>query len=94
MKYKKPLLGLIFSLLFAILPIAISIGAGTFAEANGCVLNEGGATQCVLLGIDWGGTLYTLGVLGWFFIVSMPIGAFGAIVCVGWLLAVLLKSKQ
>ena len=74
--------------------IAISIGAGTFAEANGCVLNEGRVTPCVLLGIDWGSTLYTLGVLGWLFIISMPIGAFGAIVCVVWLLVVLLKSSQ
>jgi TRAP-type C4-dicarboxylate transport system permease small subunit len=63
--------GLLF-LAFATFLIAIS--AGAFASANGCELHEGFANPCVVGGRDYGETLYSLGLLGWLALVTLPIG--------------------
>lgn len=61
-------------LLCAISPFFAVAYAGTVAESNGCELNEGGINPCVVNGTDLGGTLYSLGMLGWFGLVSFPLG--------------------
>ena len=54
---------------------------GAIANANSCQVDEGSAHSCMVLGADWGEVLYVLGVMGWFMLITLPIGAGAAIVC-------------
>lgn len=67
----------------ALLPLFSVAIAGWIAEANGCVLHEGFANPCVVNGADIGQTLYALGVMGWFMLATIPLGA-GALIV--WLI--------
>lgn len=58
----------------AAFPLLAAFAAGTIANLNGCMLNEGSANPCVIAGADYGETLYSLGVLGWLAIATLPIG--------------------
>ena len=61
-------------LLLAALPLISVAVAGEIATANGCDLDEGSVHPCVVNGQDIGETLYTLGMMGWFMLVSIPVG--------------------
>ena len=61
-------------LLIAALPLIGVAIAGEIAAANGCQLDEGSAHPCIVNGRDIGGTLYSLGVLGWLMIATIPLG--------------------
>lgn len=61
--------------LFAFAPVISVLAAGFIAESNGCYVNEGGVNPCMIGGTDWGPTLYTLFVLGWFMLATIPLGA-------------------
>ena len=56
-------------------PILSVIVAGTIASWNGCTLHEGFKNPCMVGGNDIGGTLYAMGVMGWFMIATIPLGA-------------------
>lgn len=56
-------------------PLASTALAGAIAEVHGCRLHEGFANTCMIGGADWGQTLYTMGMMGWFMIATLPIGA-------------------
>jgi hypothetical protein len=65
----------VFLILFiAALPLISVIIAGTIADANGCQLDEGGVHACVVNGADMGETLYTMTVMGWLMLATIPIG--------------------
>ena len=64
----------------AALPVLSVTLAGVLASANGCRLDEGGAHPCVIAGTDYGDTLYTLGVLGWLMLASLPLGVMALLV--------------
>jgi len=72
-------------------PIASVIVAGTIASWNGCTLNEGSAHPCVVNGADIGGTLYAMGVMGWFMIATIPLGFIATIV---WTLAWVVVARM
>src|SRR5512147_697516 len=61
-------------ILFALSPLLVALGAGTIAEANNCQLDEGSVYPCVMNGKDIGQILYELGVLGWLFLATLPLG--------------------
>lgn len=63
-----------FILLFMISPIFPVTIAESTAQANGCALTEGYVSPCVVDGNDVGEWLYTLGMMGWLFLVSGPLG--------------------
>lgn len=65
---------LVMILLVALAPVISVAIAGFIAEANGCVLNEGGIHPCLVSGEDVGGSLYTMFVLGWFMLATLPLG--------------------
>ena len=65
------ILGTIFLIGFG--PLLIALGAGAFASLNGCILHEGFSNPCVVLGIDFGETLYSMGVMGWMSIIGLPL---------------------
>jgi hypothetical protein len=60
--------------LFAFAPMISMLIASFIAESNGCTLNEGGINACLVGGTDMGSTLYTLFVLGWFMLATIPLG--------------------
>ena len=67
-------LGYAIILLWTFGPIILSgIGYG-IAAAFGCELNEGDVHPCKVFGRDIGGALYTLGMMGWFGILTFPTG--------------------
>lgn len=66
---------IVFAILFvAALPLISVVIAGEIATANGCDLDEGSIHPCVVDGEDIGDTLYTLGMMGWFMLVTIPVG--------------------
>ena len=78
--------------LFAGWPIVSVIVAGSIASWNGCTLHEGFANPCVVGGKDLGGTLYAMGVMGWFMIATIPLGAIsGLLWTITW---IILKRRR
>jgi len=55
-------------------PLISAVLATYIAEANGCVLNEGGVNPCIIGGVDWGYALYAMFVFGWVAIVTFQLG--------------------
>jgi hypothetical protein len=52
--------------------ISVAI-AGSVANAAGCQLDEGSIHPCLINGADYGDTLYSMGVLGWLMLASIPL---------------------
>src|SRR3954464_12424829 len=82
---------LVLILAFALAPIGSVAVAGFLANAHGCRLDEGSAHPCVIGGKDRGELLYTLGVLGWLMLITLPAGAVAFAV---WLVVVLLHRGR
>jgi predicted permease len=55
-------------------PLISAMIAGTIANHYGCDLDEGSVHPCIVNGQDIGDTLYTLGVLGWLALGTIPLG--------------------
>lgn len=86
-------------LVIGALPLISTMIAGAIADANGCVLHEGFANPCVINGTDQGETLYTMGMLGWLAIGTLPValtaaGIYLVIVIVVTLILTLRKRSQ
>lgn len=69
-------------LLVLLVPVACPLLAAAIASAGGCRLHEGNKTPCVILGSDWGEALYTMFVLGWLALATLPLAV---LVVLGWL---------
>jgi hypothetical protein len=65
---------ILFILVLAISPLLSAMLAGTIANNYGCDLDEGSVHPCIVNGNDIGDTLYTLGVLGWLALGTIPLG--------------------
>lgn len=74
----------------ALSPIGSIVVAGWIASSHGCTVDEGSAHPCVINGKDYGETLYTLGVLGWFMLITLPAGA---VAFLAWLIVLLLHRR-
>ena len=57
------------------------------ANAYGCKVDEGSVHPCIIYGQDYGHLLYSLGVMGWFMLVTIPAGL---IAFVSWLIFLIL----
>jgi hypothetical protein len=57
------------------------------ANAYGCKVDEGSAHPCIINGHDCGELLYSLGVMGWFMLVTIP---GGLVAFVSWLIFLIL----
>jgi hypothetical protein len=62
------------------------VACGLIANANGCRVDEGSVHSCVINGKDYGQLLYTLGVMGWLMLVTLPAGAFAFVL---WLIVLI-----
>lgn len=80
-------LALPLTVLLSCLPLLLTFAASLVANLAGCALDEGGAHRCLILGHDWGDTLYHLLVGGWMMLFTLPLGA---LLLVLWLAAPLL----
>ena len=66
------LLALLVIVAFAFAPIGSVMLCGAIANAYGCKVDEGSAHPCIINGHDYGELLYSLGVMGWFMLVTSP----------------------
>lgn len=89
------LLGLVLILLFAAGPLIVTLGAGSYAANHGCVLHEGFVNPCIVDGEDVGKTLYSLGMVGWFAIATIPLGlGAAAILIFVWIITAVTSRKR
>jgi hypothetical protein len=79
-------LALVLILVVALWPVASVALSGWLAEIHGCDLDEGSIHACMIGGSDWGPTLYTMFVMGWFMLATLPMGAMGLAI---WLLVLI-----
>ena len=61
------------------------------ANTYGCKVDEGSMHPCIINGQDYGQLLYTLGVLGWLMLVTLPAGLFAFVV---WLIILILHRQS
>ena len=73
--------------LFAFAPIGSVMLCSVIANANGCKVDEGSVHPCIINGQDYGDLLYSLGVIGWFMLVTLP---GGLVAFVSWLIFLIL----
>src|SRR5881394_2996726 len=82
---------LIFIVLVALASVASVVACGLIANAYGCRVDEGSVHPCVIDGKDYGQLLYTLGVMGWLMLVTLPAGA---IAFVSWLVVLIIHRTN
>src|SRR2546421_10810943 len=75
---------------FAFAPIGSVILCAWIANAHGCKVDEGSVHPCIINGKDYGQLLYTLGVMGWFMLVTLPAGAIAFVL---WLIVLVLHRS-
>lgn len=86
---KRKFLACLAIALLAIAPLLIAFLSFTIAKVLGCPVDEASSHPCMVFGLDLGSAFYVLAVLGWFSIVTVPLGA---IVLVG--LTIFLSVKK
>jgi hypothetical protein len=75
MRRRWPLIAVLLWALLTFGPLLGVLLASAVASANGCRLDEAGAYPCVVAGVDVGGLLSGLFVLGWLMLLTLPLGA-------------------
>src|ERR1044072_9060756 len=78
-------------ILIALAPVGSVIACGVIANAHGCRVDEGSVHPCVINGKDYGQLLYTLGVMGWLMLVTIPAGLFAFVI---WLFILILHREK
>jgi len=77
-------------ILVALAPVGTAIGSASIANAYGCKVDEGSVHPCIIKGQDYGQLFYTLGVLGWLMLVTLPAGVFAFVI---WLIILILHRE-
>ena len=77
--------------LFAFAPIGSVTVCAAIANAYGCKVDEGSVHPCIINGHDYGELLYSLGVMGWFMLATIPGGLFAF---AAWLIVLLLHRSS
>jgi hypothetical protein len=85
------LLALVVIFGFAFAPIGSVLVCGAIANAYGCKVDEGSVHPCIIKGQDYGHLLYTLGVLGWLMLVTLPAGLLAFVI---WLIILILHRER
>lgn len=79
----RTLLPWLISLLWALYtfgPLLSTLIAGAMASAHGCPLDEGSVHPCIVAGKDIGEMLYSMGVMGWLMLITLPTGLIAGVV--------------
>src|SRR6266481_9702663 len=82
---------LVLIVLVALAPVGSVVACGLIANAHGCRVDEGSVHPCVINGKDYGHLLYTLGVIGWLMLVTIPGGLFAFVI---WLIVLILHRAS
>ena len=82
---------LVLIIAFALAPIGSVVVCGVIANAFGCKVDEGSVHPCMINGKDYGHLLYTLGVMGWLMLVTLPLGALAFMI---WLIVLVLHRAR
>lgn len=91
---REPKIALI-SLLIGFSPICVAVLAMTIANLNNCELNEAAVSSCVVMGVELGDALYSMGMMFWLAIPSMTIAFWGCVIAlVMWLYRKYKESKR
>lgn len=61
-------------LLWTVCPMIPVVICGVIAAGCGCHVDEGSVHPCIVFGRDIGHLLYTMGVMGWFGLITFPTG--------------------
>jgi hypothetical protein len=86
---RKPVLRRILVWLLVILtvlelvPLLSVLATALVANVLGCTVDEGSIHPCLFAGTDLGGLLYSMGMMGWLFILTAPLMV---LVLLGWIL--------
>lgn len=75
-----------------LIPVLSLASATVIAALGECRVHEGFAETCLIGGRDWGGTLYALVTVGWFFFLTAPIALAGFVL--GIVLAVVALMRR
>jgi hypothetical protein len=74
-------LALLAILAVALAPVGSVVVCSWVANTHSCKVDEGSVHPCIIRGHDYGQLLYTLGVLGWLMLVTLPGGALALMIC-------------
>ena len=77
--------------LVALAPLFSVLISSAIANSAGCPLDEGGSHPCTIGGKDWGDALNTMFVLGWFMLLTIPLGV---IAMAGWLVTIIIHRSR
>ncbi len=77
--------------LVALAPVGSVVACGVIANAHGCRVDEGSVHPCMINGKDYGQLLYTLGVMGWLMLVTLPAGALAFVL---WLVVLIIHRTN
>jgi hypothetical protein len=75
----RPLIARGVSVVFALMPVIVTLIAAAIATSNGCGLDEGSPHPCIVHGGDIGDTLYSMGLMLWFGMLTVPVARRDAI---------------
>ena len=81
-------------LAFMLAPIGSVVACSWMAKAYGCRVDEGSVHPCVINGVDRGQLLYTLGMMGWLMLVTLPAGGLALLVWIVILIMHRLRWKR
>jgi hypothetical protein len=70
--------------------LSVAIASGV-AWSAGCTVHEASTSPCLIAGIDVGGTLYDMAVMGWLIFATMPLGA---VAVAGWTVAWAVTARR
>lgn len=68
--------GYLIILIIGIAPILVAGLASFVGECLDCIVNEAATHSCVRWGISFGEVLSSMFMMGWFFLISVPIAFF------------------
>ncbi len=91
---RRMICALAIKVLFGAFPLLSTLLAVLFASAFGCALNEGFVNPCVVLGLDFGGLLYPMGLAAWFAIFTVPLAGLALVVWLVVLVVLLYKCRH
>jgi ABC-type Fe3+ transport system permease subunit len=85
---------LILILAFTLAPIGSVMACAWIANSHGCKVDEGSVHPCIIDGVDRGQLLYTLGVMGWLMLFTLPVGGLALLIWIAILVAHRLRWQK
>ncbi|MBI1383688.1 MAG: hypothetical protein GC150_02075 [Rhizobiales bacterium] len=81
-------------LFLALLPVFSVLIASALAGTYDCTLHEGFPNPCRIGGLDWGNTLYSMFVMGWLALATLPIAALVVVLWLAFEIAAYVRRRR